>query len=168
MRILVATDHWSPDHRGGAARVAAETASLLARRGHDVDVIAPAVPGRPRLWRDDSLVVHRVLPRSVLPQTLSDPVQTYLAARAREADLAVAHTSTTAIGLSLALRRTPLAVVFHASAAREAAFERSRTTRTQRRAATALLEPVLRLLERSSLRRAERVLVLSEFSRSLL
>ena len=168
MRILVGTDHWSPDHRGGAARVAAETAGLLARHGHDVDVIAPVDPGHPPLWRDGSLVVHRVLPRSVLPQTFTDPVQTYLAAFDREADLALAHTSTTAVGLSLALPRTPVAVVFHASAAREAAFERSRTPHGRRRVLTALLEPVLRQLERSSLRRAARVLVLSEFSRSLL
>jgi len=168
MRILVATDHWSPDHRGGAARVAAETAMLLARRGHDVDVIAPATRGWPREWRDGSLVVRRVLPRTALPQTLTDPLQTYLAAAERDADLALAHTSTTAVGLSLALRTTPLALVFHASAAREAAFERSRLPRGRRRAATATLEPVLRLLERASLRRAARVLVLSEFSRRLL
>ena len=76
MRILVAADHWFPDHRGGAARVAAETAALLAQHGHDVEVLAPADPEHPPLERHGSLAVHRVLRRGPLPQTLTDPWET--------------------------------------------------------------------------------------------
>lgn len=168
MRIVVAVDHWFPDHRGGAARVAAETAALLARQGHDVEVLAPAAAAQPALERHGRLVVHRVLRRGALPQTLTDPWETRRAALGRAADLALAHTSTTAVGLSAALPHVPLALVFHASAAREARFLRSRLPYGRRRVATQTLGPLLTLLERRAFRRAGLVLVLSEFSRSLL
>jgi UDPglucose--hexose-1-phosphate uridylyltransferase len=42
MRILVASDQWFPDVRGGSARVATETARRLAERGHEVVVLSPA------------------------------------------------------------------------------------------------------------------------------
>jgi glycosyltransferase involved in cell wall biosynthesis len=168
MRIIVAVDHWFPDHRGGAARVAAETAALLAQHDNDVEVLAPADPTLPVLERHGALAVHRVLRRGVLPQTLTDPWETRRAALGRAADLALAHTSTTAIGLSAALPHVPLALVFHASAAREARFLRSRLPPGRRRAATRTIEPLLALLERRALRRAGRVLVLSAFSRGLL
>jgi glycosyltransferase involved in cell wall biosynthesis len=168
MRILVAVDHWFPDHRGGAARVAAETAMLLAQHGHEVEVLAPADPMLPVLERHGALAVHRVLRRRVLPQTLTDPWETRRAALGRPADLLLAHTSTTAIGLSAALPHAPLALVYHASAAREAQFLRSRLPYGRRHAETHALELLLALLERRALRRTDRVLVLSEFSRGLL
>jgi len=168
VRILVAVDHWFPDHRGGAARVAAETARLLAQHGHDVEVLAPVDPTRRPLEREGSLAVHRVLRRGALPQTLTDPRETWRAALGRTADLAIAHASTTAVGLSSALPQVPLALVFHASAAREARFLRSRLPPGRRRAAALALEPLLALLERRALRGAGRVLVLSDFSRRLL
>ncbi len=168
MRILVASDHWFPDHRGGAARVAAETAALLAARGHAVEALAPAAADLPAHERRDGVVVRRVLPRTRVPQTLADPWRTGRAARGLEADLALAHTSTTATGLALARPDLPLVVVYHASAPREARFERSRLPRGRRRAAVALREPVLQVLDRWALARAARIVVLSEFSRGLL
>lgn len=168
MRVLVAADHWYPDHRGGAARVAAATAALLAARGHAVDVLAPASPGRDAHTRDGLLAVHRVLPRSRVPETLADPRRTRRAAHGADADVVLAHTTTTAVGLARALPETPLAVVYHASAPREARFERAQLPPGRRRAAALLREPPLRLLERRALAAAGRILVLSEFSRGLL
>ena len=55
MRILVATDHWFPDHRGGAARVAAETAALFAARGHAVEALAPLLADGSREVRSAAL-----------------------------------------------------------------------------------------------------------------
>jgi glycosyltransferase involved in cell wall biosynthesis len=160
MRLLVAVDHWFPDHRGGAARVAAETAARFAAAGAAVDVLAPR--GGPRLERRGALTVHRVLPRTVAPQTLTDPLAVRLAARAFDADVLLAHTTTTAVGLARLDR--PLVLVFHASAPREARFDRERGLRPHGRP----LEAALRRLERLALARADRILVLSAFSRTLL
>ncbi len=170
MRILIASDQWFPDRRGGVARVATETALGLAERGHDIDVLVPTGAGRPRCEQKDSLTVRRTLRRSPLPQTVTDPWETRRAARrlGGEPDVAIAHTSTTAAGLAAARLRAPLVLVYHASAPREIRFERSRLALGQRRAATHALEPVLALLERTAVAHAQRIFVLSEFSRTLL
>jgi glycosyltransferase involved in cell wall biosynthesis len=125
-----------------------------------VDVLAPH-DGR-RLERQGTLAVHRVLPRTIAPQTLTDPLAVRLAARAYDPDVLLAHTSTTAVGLARVDR--PLVLVYHASAPREARFDRERGLRPHGRP----LEAVLRRLDRAALARADRVLVLSAFSRSLL
>lgn len=167
MRILVATDQWFPDRVGGLARVATDSARGLAARGHQVVVLAPA--GAAAAEEADGLVVERVLERSRLPQSVTDVATTFGAARGRRGcfDVLVAHTSTTAVGLAGAGLRAPLVYVFHASAPQELRFLRPRLTTRAARLATYPLETLLVALERRSLRRAERVLVLSEFSRSL-
>ena len=45
MRLLVATDQWSPDTIGGSARVAADTARALVARGHSVTALVPRASG---------------------------------------------------------------------------------------------------------------------------
>ena len=170
MRILVATDQWFPDLKGGLARVATETAARLAGRGHEVHVIAPAVPNLPAESREGNLTIRRVLRRRGLPQTLADPVGTWLATRSeelRQYDLVVAHVSTAAVGLVAARSPVPLAYVFHASASRELRDLRQRLTGRRARATTYALAPVLRGYERLAVRGAKRILVLSEFSRTL-
>lgn len=169
MRVLVATDQWFPDFTGGSARVAAETAKRLARRGHEVTVLAPQEDGQPGEERDGSLTVLRALKRSRLPQTLTDVVQTRRRARRLEGefDVLLAHQPTTAVGLAWAGLETPLVSVFHASPALEARYLATRAPRTRAGLAARALVPLLRLLEGIALRRSTRVLVLSEFSRSL-
>jgi glycosyltransferase involved in cell wall biosynthesis len=88
--------------------------------------------------------------------------------RQSKIDLLVAHQSTTALGLSRARLDLPLVLVYHASAAREARFLRSRLPLGPRRVATAMLEPVLSSFERRALNLATGIFILSEFSRSLL
>jgi glycosyltransferase involved in cell wall biosynthesis len=170
MRVLVATDQWFPDVQGGLARVATETARRLAEREHEVTVLAPrSSAGRSEIF-ENGVRVLRVLPRRLLPQTLSDPAATWAYARrlrALEFDAVVAHQSTTAVGLSVARLGAPLALVYHASARREVRFLRARRRPGARRVASRALETVLALLERAALRRVNRLVVLSEFSRSL-
>lgn len=171
MRVLVATGQWFPDAVGGSARVATDTVVHLARRGHEITVIAPRVRGLPRESVEEGVRVRRVLARTRLPLTWTDVAETRRhAARLGRGrfDLAVAHQSTGGVGLSRARLGIPLALVFHASARRELRFLRSRLPPGPRRLATYGLEPSLALLERSAVRRAERILVLSEFSRSLI
>jgi UDP-N-acetylglucosamine 2-epimerase (non-hydrolysing) len=166
MRILVATDQWFPDVLGGAARVAAESARQLAAQGHELVVLAPAAP-EPAA-EDTPVVIRRVLKRSALPQTLTDIVSTRRAARSAGGgfDLLLAHQTTTALGLAAAFPETPLALVYHASAAREARFARARRGGL-RRVFGYPLAGLLAAIERRAVRRADLILVLSDFSRSL-
>jgi glycosyltransferase involved in cell wall biosynthesis len=169
MRILVATDQWFPDFRGGSARVATETARRLAKRGHEVVVLAPVSEAAPSLQVDDSLTVHRVLPRGRLPITLTDCVSTWRRARSLDGrfDVAVAHQSTTGCGLVSGRPDCPLAEVVHASAVRELRFDRGQE-RALRRLPSLALQPFLQWTERRAWRGARRLLVLSEFTRSLI
>jgi glycosyltransferase involved in cell wall biosynthesis len=170
MRVLVATDQWFPDVAGGSARVAAETASRLAERGHAITVLAPRTPGQPAEVVEGSLVLRRVLARTPLPQTLTDVVATRREARRHVVgfDLLLAHQSTTGLGLAGLPGRPPLALVFHASAVREVRFLRSRLRPGVRRLSTYGLEPALVAAERAAVRRADALLVLSGFSRAVL
>jgi glycosyltransferase involved in cell wall biosynthesis len=170
MRILAATDQWYPDTAGGTGRVATETARRLASRGHEVTILAPRSEGDPRESREGSLTVLRTLARSVLPQTVTDLVETRRHARGLPGpvDVLLGHQSTTALGLRAGHPATPLALVYHASALRELRFLRSQLPRGLRRLATYPLEPPLAVAERRAIRRASAILLLSEFSRSLL
>lgn len=170
LRILIATDQWSPDRVGGSARVAADSARALASRGHEIAVLAPAVAGLAAHASENGVEVFRVLRRHGLPQTIADPIVTRHAARelrGRDFDVAVAHQSTTGAGLAAARLGTPLALVFHASAVLEMRFLRPRVSRARRLALSAL-EPALVGLERAAVARAAGILVLSSFSRDLL
>jgi glycosyltransferase involved in cell wall biosynthesis len=172
MRILVASDQWHPDLKGGSARVVTETSRRLAERGHEVTVVCPAHAGEPARTTTGRLSILRILPRSIVPQTFSDP---FFARRhaVREGsrgrfDVLVAHQATVATGLTTARLDAPLTLVYHASAVRELRYLRSRLPTGRRRLVTYALEPPLLALERAAVRRADRIVILSEFSRGLL
>ena len=169
MRILVATDQWFPDVRGGAARVAQQTARRLASRGHDVTVLAPASRNARAPDAEEGVLVLRRLPRSWLPQTISDTVASWWNGRGLSGpfDLVVAHQSTLAAGLASAYRRLPLVFVYHASAVREARLRARSDPRAPARVSDTALALLLGELERRVVRRARSVVVLSEYSRSL-
>jgi glycosyltransferase involved in cell wall biosynthesis len=170
MKLLIATGQWFPDFAGGSGRVATETARRLAERGHDVTVIAPRHAAASEVTRDGRLTVLRVLPRTVLPTTLTDIAGTWRSARRlkRRFDLMVAHQATGAVGALAAETGTPLALVYHASATRELRFFRTSLGFGPQRLATYALDPVLLVAERIAMARAARILVLSEFSNSLI
>jgi glycosyltransferase involved in cell wall biosynthesis len=173
VRILVATDQWFPDRMGGVARVATDTARGWAAAGHDVVVVAPHHDGEAseETLEDGALTLLRVLPRTRLPQTLTDPPATRRWASRltqRQFDVLVAHGSTTACGLLAANLDLPLVYVFHADAAKEARFLRATLRPGARWVSTAVIEGRLRSLDRIAFREAASVVVLSEFSRGLL
>jgi N-acetylglucosaminyldiphosphoundecaprenol N-acetyl-beta-D-mannosaminyltransferase len=168
LRILVATDQWFPDRASGSARVAAETARRLADRGHEVTVIAPASAGRPREEHEGTLRLVRALRRTPLPQTFVDVAAARAAAsRLGTADVVLAHQPTVALGTASALPHVPLVSVFHASPALEARYVAERRPVTRAGVGARALAPVLAQLERAALRRSARILVLSEYSESL-
>lgn len=170
MRILVVSDQWFPDLRGGSARVATDTARLLATGGHQVTAVVPEGQDDPSGEAADNLIVRRVLPRGRLPMTLTDVLATRReVARDRigDFDVVLAHQSTTALGALSARLGVPLVLVVHALPTRELRFDRSLAAWPGRARKTALL-PLLSWVERQALRRADRLLVLSRFTRSLL
>ncbi|MBA2308773.1 MAG: glycosyltransferase [Pseudonocardiales bacterium] len=59
LRILIGVDTYSPDVNG-AARFAERLATGLARRGHDVHVVAASPSGPPGTEQWDGVTVHRV------------------------------------------------------------------------------------------------------------
>jgi glycosyltransferase involved in cell wall biosynthesis len=73
-----------------------------------------------------------------------------------------------AVALARAQPRTPLVLVYHASHARELRFTRPRLPWRRERVVSYVNEPVTRVLERSAVESCARILVLSDFSRSLL
>lgn len=169
MRILVATHQWFPDYTGGSARVATETARALARRGHELVVLAPRGES-PAAESEAALSVERVLPRGRLPRTLTDVLWTAAHARrlcSSSFDVLVAHHPTTAIGLSAAGLKAPLVFVYHASVVRELAMLRATLAPGTRRVASLSIGHALAHLERRTVARAERVVALSEYSRSM-
>jgi glycosyltransferase involved in cell wall biosynthesis len=168
MRILVASGTWYPD-RNGVARVATEVGRRLAGRGHEVTALVPRVADLPREEHEGSLTVHRVIERGLVPLTVKDAIETTRHSRRLGAfDVLVAHGSTTAIGLSRARLRAPLVMVYHASLPRELRFMRARLPWGRERLVAYLNEPITAVLERAAVRRCARILILSEFSRSLL
>jgi glycosyltransferase involved in cell wall biosynthesis len=169
VRLLIATDQWSPDVVGGAARVATNTAHALAQRGHEIVVVSPQQPGLPGIEHDGLLELRRSLWRGFLPQTFSDVFEGWRAGRRAGADfdLLVAHQNTLASGLAAARLGIPLALVFHSSIPLEQRFRRRRLPVAQR-LMTLALNPALVGIERAAVRAATGVLVLSEFSKDIL
>src|SRR6266536_3425520 len=167
MRILIASGTWYPD-RNGVARVASEVGRRLADRGHEVTALVPRVADLPRDEHEGSLTLHRVIERGLVPLTVKDVFETTRHSRRLGAfDVMVAPGSTMAVGLARARLRAPLVLVYHASHSRELRFTRPRLPWGHERLVAYLNEPIIAVLERVSMRRSSRVLILSEFSRSL-
>lgn len=170
MKLLVLTEQWFPDYAGGTARVATDTARLFADRGHAVDVIAPCVSGHETVSRSGSLTLYRAVPRGLLPQSYTDPLWLRRNFRSlvaqRRPDVVVAHSASAV----WAMRGSgiPCAYVFHASPFREARFRRARGVTPFESARSIAVEPGLWWRERIAAGEADRILVLSEFSRGLL
>lgn len=168
MRALIVTDQWSPDVVGGSARVAADTARALARRGHEIVVLTVATEGLARVGSEDGVEVHRAMRRGLVPQTVADPVLARRFGRrlaCKGIDVAISHQAT--VGAGIAALDVPHVAVFHASAVLEMRFIRERSRRSRRGVALGL-DPLLTVLERRWLRSTRQHLVLSEFSAGLL
>jgi glycosyltransferase involved in cell wall biosynthesis len=170
MRLLIASGQWFPDYAGGTARVVRATAEGLVRKGHEVVVIAPGRPQESAVSLVNGVELRRVLRRGLLPLAIADIYEIHRAIRTlehRRFDAILAHGDICAAGALSLRRRPPLGLVFHASGSRESQYRRSGRLSAFDRSRALALEPLLRILERFALRHAERVLVLSEFSRDL-
>lgn len=168
MRVLVASGTWYPE-RNGVARVATEVGRRLAERGHEVTALVPATDEGPAEEQDGSLNVRRVIRRGLLPLTVKDALETTRHSRGLGPfDVVVAHGPTIAVGLARARLKGPLVLVYHASLPRELRFMRARLPWGRERGVAYLNEPITVLLERAAVKRSRRILILSEFSRSLL
>jgi glycosyltransferase involved in cell wall biosynthesis len=169
MRILVATDLWFPDHRGGAARVARDTALQLAARGHELTVVAPAREGRPEREELDGVVLLRRLRRGALPHLASDIIRSRAVARrlGTRHDVLLAHQATVGYGFATARTGLPLVLVRHGSPSREARLEARQLRPGARWARRVVSARALKRLERSAASRARRVVVLSEYMAGL-
>jgi glycosyltransferase involved in cell wall biosynthesis len=171
VRILVASGEWFPDAKSGFARVVTETAKKLAERGHEVTVLAPRKGREATETADGSLLIRRVLSRNALPLTFTDVAQIRKHARAYRMssfDLLLAHGSMAAVGFWASALRVPLVLTFHASLSREVRFSRSRLPLGKERFSGYALELPLILMERAAVKHADRILLLSDFSRSIL
>jgi glycosyltransferase involved in cell wall biosynthesis len=167
VRVLVASGTWYPE-RNGVARVATEVARKLAERGHEVRALVPRVAPMPSEEREGSLTVHRAIERSRLPLTITDVLETSEhARRVGDFDVLLAHSPMTAVGLSRARLHAPLVLVYHASHRRELRFMRPRLPWGHERLVAYLNEPITHVLEQAAVRRCARILILSEYSRSL-
>jgi glycosyltransferase involved in cell wall biosynthesis len=170
VRILVASGSWYPE-MNGLARVATETARLLATRGHEITALVPRLSGVPQdADSDGPLSVCRVLKRGLLPLTIGDvlEVQRHAHRLHQSFDVLMAHGATAAVGLAWSGLSAPLVPVFHASYRRELRFTRPRLRWGRDRLVAYLNEPISAIQEREMARRAATIVVLSEFSRSLL
>jgi glycosyltransferase involved in cell wall biosynthesis len=168
VRVLVASGTWYPE-RNGVARVATEVGRRLAERGHEVTALVPRVADLPPEEHEGSLTVHRVIERGFVPLTVKDVIETARHSRRLGGfDVLLAHGSTTAMGLSRARLGAPLVMVYHASLPRELRFMRTRLSWGRGRLVAYLNEPITVMLERAAVRRSARIVILSEYSRSLL
>jgi len=112
-----------------------------------------------------------VIRRGRLPHTVTD-VPRFMRAISghpgQSVDLILAHGAVCAAAAVLTQPEMPVAFVFHASAFREARQRRRAGLSVLDRLRSLCVEPFLYVYERIALRRANRILVLSEFSRGLI
>ena len=168
MRVLVAGGTWYPE-RNGVSRVASEVGRKLAECGHEVTALVPRRENLPTEERDGLLTVHRVIERGFLPLTITDIFQTRRHARCLgNFDVLLAHGAAAAVGLSRARLPAPMVLAYYASLPRELRFMRRRLPWKRERFVAYLNEPIAVMVDRVALRRCARILILSEFTRSLL
>ena len=170
--LLVATFAW-PDHFGGAERVIGEVAARLVRRGHAVTLLTSRLEGLPPAETRDGVEVRRyavdrgsppAFYRSVFAgvrRALEDPA-------AAGADLLHVHQPLSGVAAVAPGARRPRPVLhsFYAPYHQEYLARHREGQDTGRAPAAALaVSALLRHADRYLLRRSDRILVLSEFTR---
>jgi glycosyltransferase involved in cell wall biosynthesis len=171
MDILMLTNAVAPDKLGGLERIVRELAAELVRSGSRVTVLAKQVNAEDPLDEvgDDGVVVrrYRLARRSSVLFAPTYPLLTARAVRSsvRRADSAVIHAHFPVPALPLALARRPYVYSFHAPVHRELLLERHTSYPLGRRVQPVAVEG-LRRAERFVVRRASRIIVLSEYARS--
>lgn len=172
MQIIMVTNNALEDKIGGLERYVSELSGTLARRGHEVSIVAKRwsgdQPARER--RADGVVIDRhPVPSKGNPfyaPLYPAYVATGVARRTRGRTAGtVVHAHMGVPALSLALRRQRYVLTFHAPVWRELLSERQGTYLLP----PAMQDRAVRALRRAEglvARRAARAVVLSEFMRS--
>lgn len=174
LEILCINQFFYPDHAGGVERVTHETVRRLVARGHSVDLVGLRTrPGTPDTEVIDGVRVHRyggdaarrpLGGRSAAALFRSRPVIAAVAAeRSFDVVLSQHYFPYYAYLHTVRRKRAPEVVTFHASYWREHALEGAE--RSFGRPLEWTFGQFLRRTEVACLRRADRVVVLSEFSR---
>jgi glycosyltransferase involved in cell wall biosynthesis len=165
------TNAIAPDKLGGLERIVRELAAELVRIGSHVTVLAKQVNAEdPRdEVGDDGVVVrrYRLASRSSRLFAPTYPLYTARAVRSsvRRAGPAVIHAHFPVPALPLAIARKPYIYSFHAPVHRELLLERQARYPLARSIQPIAVEG-LRRAERLVVRRAARIIVLSEYARS--
>jgi glycosyltransferase involved in cell wall biosynthesis len=173
LNILCINQFFYPDQAGGVERVTHETLRRLSARGHSVDLVGLRTrPGAPDSETIDGISVHRYggevnrrMPGArSLAALRSAPVMLDLVAR-KPFDVVLAEHYFPYYAYLRAVRRkrTPEVLTFHASYWRE--HELEGPDRPIGRLPQLIFGRLARHTESACLRRADRVIVLSEFSR---
>ena len=171
--VAMVTGDFYPDAFGGVHRVVYEVSRGLARRGHDVHVVTRQVsPEHPRRERMEGMEIWRFPVRDrTLPEFHWTEVMGARRALAEVAsnaklDVVNVHEVLPAVGACLP-RRAPLVWTLHAPWGEEwldaYAHQHRAALGLWRGAAARLFAAYVEWLERWTLRRSERALVLSEF-----
>lgn len=176
MKVLLVSEHFPPGFRGGSATYLASLARGLARRGHDVGVVAGGAAG---VEHEEGVSIHRtgVDPAGTGPRTrVAQVLATRSAVRRLIPSLApdLLHLNHAYPSLGALLgsrgRRLPCVATFYAPYHLEwRAFEHVRPDGKRNRASRAAARlgygRLVEGIERAVFRRARRVLALSESSR---
>jgi glycosyltransferase involved in cell wall biosynthesis len=110
-----------------------------------------------------------MIERGVLPLTITDLLETTRHSRRLGLfDVLLAHGSAVTVGLSRARLPAPVSMVYHASVPRELRFMRPRLPWGRERFVAYLNQPITVMVDRAAVRRCAQILILSDYTRSLL
>ncbi|MFH0919535.1 MAG: glycosyltransferase family 4 protein [Fibrobacterota bacterium] len=171
MNLLVATDHFYPDIMGGSGRVAAELSSLLARKGHAVTIITRRWnPAHPEFEARDGMTVYRYTADATTPFRLIRSVRNAVELATRAAfpmsppDAVHVHQPLSGAGLLpfIARRKVPVTYFFYSPWRLE--YFLGRQAHEALSLPGFLHDQLRRSMERTLIRRAEKIVTLSRFS----
>jgi len=178
LRLLSINQFFYPDSYGGVERVAHETLRRLVERGHSVELVGQRLdPDRPDVETVDGITVHRYGSISGTERFGGRTLAALFGARRvlrglsdpGRFDIVMAHHYFPYYAYSGIVRpgRTPEVMTFHASYWQELRLEGAER-RVLKPLELGLFGGLSRRTETACLRRADRIVVLSDFSREQL
>lgn len=174
MNILILAQQFFPDSIGGSARVAYEQARVLVALGHTVYAMVPKVDARtPHEEIRDGIHIVRYGDGKThfLGQSVEDvrcaPATLKKLWDEHPCDVILAHQPTVAHALRTLRITAPMVYMFHASVPREVSFQGLTGKGSWKKLFTHGFVFWLSIMERASLTAAQRIIVLSEYSRTL-
>ncbi len=175
MTILIIAQQFFPDSVGGSARVAYEQARALAGRGHTVYIIAPKMDIRAHskeMYEGMTIFRYGDGKRHVLGQSVEDvrraPGLIKKVLAQHPCDVILAHQPTiakAALSLNFSI---PMVYLFHASVPREVSFQGLTGKGSWKKLFTHGFVAWLQKMEKEVVTRAVAIVVLSQYSHTLI